>query len=178
MTYQHPHFVGCRLIVDRQRGALSGVGIVGGVDGVIVRGGFVIVAEHDAVILVLACGVAVVPMLDGGQAREHIPSHIIVADVGLQQHIRRRLIGPLDGARSPLTPGNLVRAGIGGSVGAGSKMQGHGCRGDRRPGGNGGHGGELDVRPGQARRAVADVQPIQALVLSPPRETWVGSTVY
>ena len=39
---------------------------------------------NNAVILVLPCIVAVVPMLDGSQAGEHIARHIIVADVGLQ----------------------------------------------------------------------------------------------
>ena len=40
--------------------------------------------QNNAVILVLSRGVAVVPMLDGSQARKYIASHIIVADVGLQ----------------------------------------------------------------------------------------------
>ena len=92
----------------------------------------------------------------------------------LKKGIRRGLIGLLDGSRSPLAPGDLVRAGIRRRIRSRGKMQGHRCRGDRRPGGNGGHGGELDVRPGQARGAVADVQAVQALVLSPPRGTGAG----
>jgi hypothetical protein len=58
--------------------------MVSRVNGVIIVYGFVVISEHDAVVLVLAGGVAGIPVLDGCQTREGIACTIIVGDVGLQ----------------------------------------------------------------------------------------------
>ena len=61
--------------------------MIGGEDGVIIGDGFVVVANHDAVVFVLAGGVAVVPMLDCGEAGELVHGQVIVADIILQQGV-------------------------------------------------------------------------------------------
>ena len=94
---------------------------------------FVVVPEHDSVILVLAGGVAVVPVLYRRQDREVVLGSIVVADIGFQQDIGRGLVGPLDGGGVPLSPGDLIGIGGVGQGRAGHHGQPQGRRRNSRP---------------------------------------------
>ena len=95
------------------------------------------VAEHDAVVFMLARGVAVIPMLHCRQTGELILGFVVVADIFLQPDIRCRFVGPLQACRGPFRAGDLVRIRIIGRRCAGHHVQCHGCGGDGCPGGDG-----------------------------------------
>ena len=100
--------------------------------------------------MVLAGGVAVVPVPHRRQDRKLILGSVVVADIGCQQDIGRWLVGPLDGGGVPLAPGDLI--GIGG---VGQRRAGHhGQLHSRRRNGGASRNGGLP-RPGDTGAGVA-----------------------
>ena len=120
---------------------------------------YLLVAEHNSMVLVLTGCAVGVTMPNRRQDGELVLGPVVVADIGCQQDIGRGLVGPLDGGGVPLAPGDLIGIGSIGQRRAGHHGQLHSRRrngGTRR---NGGHGGELDVGPGCIAGPAADVQP-------------------